>query len=152
DTLELLRVVFEFAGYYVKTAESALSGMYKMKNTLFDLYVLDNRLPDFTGLDLIKKIRAFDSTTPIILASAEARQEEQKRALISGAQAYVTKPWEPEILLATVNNLIDQAELRAIDARVAESDAILQHIDDHRGIVGAPLNGARSLRITARQA
>jgi len=67
--------------------------------------LLDNRLPDMNGLDLIKEIRAFDARTPIVLASADAREEEQDRALACGAQAYVTKPWEPDFLVATVRNL-----------------------------------------------
>ena len=46
---------------------------HKLRNSLFDLYLLDNRLPDMNGLDLIKEIRAFDARTPIVLASADAR-------------------------------------------------------------------------------
>jgi DNA-binding response OmpR family regulator len=151
DTLELLRFIFEFAGYYVKTAETGAIAMYKLRNTLFDVYVLDHRLPDMTGLDLIKKIRAFDSSTPIIMASAEAREEEQKRALYCGAQACVTKPWQPDFLLATVKNLIDQTELRAIDAQMAETDAILQQMEDHRDMVSS-CRTAHRVRDAARKA
>ena len=114
---------------------------HKLRNSLFDLYLLDNRLPDMNGLDLIKEIRAFDARTPIVLASADAREEEQDRALACGAQAYVTKPWEPDFLVATVRNLTHQSELRAIEARLAETTAILQQIEDHRAGSSSPFFG-----------
>ncbi len=152
DTLELLRVFFESDGFYVKTANTALGATYLLQNSLFDLYLLDNRLPDMHGLDLIKKIRTFDVSTPIVLSSGDAREEEQKRALMCGAQAYVTKPWDPDVLLATVNNLIDLSELRAIDAQSAETDAILQQIADHRETLEPSFRKAQRVRVAAREA
>ncbi len=152
DTIELLRVIFGFAGYDVKTAETALVATHRLRTSLFDLYVLDNRLPDMNGLDLIKKIRAFDASTPIVLSSADAREQEQDRALACGAQAYLIKPWEPDLLVATVKNLIQQSERRALDARLAETNAILQEIEDHGERVEHACYRAQRVRAAARAA
>jgi DNA-binding response OmpR family regulator len=74
----------------------------------FDLYLLDTYLPDQTGLDLCKRIREFDSKTPILFYSAAAFDNDKLNAITSGAQGYLTKPAHPEILMAEILRLIKQ--------------------------------------------
>jgi DNA-binding response OmpR family regulator len=72
----------------------------------FDIYVLDNWLPDGSGLDLCTWIRSSDSSTPIIFTSAIAQRHEIDRAIEAGANRYIVKPYEPDTLLRTVKELL----------------------------------------------
>jgi len=84
----------------VSTAEEMIS------SGPYDLYVLDNWLPDGSGLDLCTWIRTSDSATPIIFTSAIAQPHEIDRAIDAGANRYIVKPYEPDMLLRTVKELL----------------------------------------------
>jgi DNA-binding response OmpR family regulator len=73
----------------------------------FDLYLLDSWLPDGSGLDLCKRIRTFDTATPILFYSAAAYEADREQALKSGAQAYLVKPSHPSELCNLVTSLIE---------------------------------------------
>ena len=57
----------------------------------FDLYILENRLPDGTGLEFTKKLREFDKSTPILFFTADVFNFDWVEAQKAGAQAYVSK-------------------------------------------------------------
>ena len=58
----------------------------------FDVYLLDNQLPDGTGSELCQRLREFDRDTPIVFFSGDAYESDRQRAFNSGAQEYVEKP------------------------------------------------------------
>ena len=58
----------------------------------FDLFLLDNWMPNFTGVELTRAIRQFNQTTPILFYSGAAFESDQKEALDAGAQGYLIKP------------------------------------------------------------
>jgi two-component system KDP operon response regulator KdpE len=66
-----------------------------------DLVVLDLGLPDMDGVDVLKRLRSF-SDVPVIVLTVRDRQAEKIRVLDAGADDYVTKPFDPEELLARV--------------------------------------------------
>jgi CheY-like chemotaxis protein len=70
----------------------------------FDLYLLDNKLPDGTGIELSRAIRKFDPYTPILFYSAAAYTCDIQKASHAGAQAYLVKPVIPDELKRTVTN------------------------------------------------
>ncbi len=92
DSREMLTVVLEMAGYRMATAESVATGLSLARLERFDLYILDSRFEDGTGLDLCRSIRAFDPDTPIIFYSSDAYARDIKAGLEAGAQYYLTKP------------------------------------------------------------
>ena len=71
----------------------------------FDLYILDNWLPDKSGVDLCLKLREIDPTTPILFYSGAALESDKTTALSCGAQAYITKPSDCDELVAAVLRL-----------------------------------------------
>lgn len=73
----------------------------------FDLYVLDNWLPDGSGVEICKKIRASGNMSPIIFTSAIGRRQDVDLAVDAGADRYLVKPYEPESLIKTVKELLD---------------------------------------------
>jgi DNA-binding response OmpR family regulator len=78
----------------------------------FLAFILDNWFEGTSGVDICKEIRSFDTDTPIIFCSGEARQSEINKALAAGANAYLVKPIDFEALTVTVTKLIqEQKEL-----------------------------------------
>lgn len=72
----------------------------------FDLYILDNWLPDKSGVELRRAIREFDPDTPILFCSAAAYARDIREAMRAGAQAYIVKPVFPNELGRAVAQLI----------------------------------------------
>src|SRR5262245_45022711 len=70
----------------------------------FDLVITDVNMPDINGLELIRFLRASPThrTTPVVIISTEGRERDRDRALGLGADAYLTKPFAPEALVALV--------------------------------------------------
>ena len=107
DTRELVTLVLEQKSYEVVTGSTIESGVDLAGSQDFDLYLLDSWLPDGSGLDLCRQIRAFDKATPIVFYSAAAFESDRSEALDSGAQAYLVKPSPPSELCSLVTSLIE---------------------------------------------
>jgi two-component system KDP operon response regulator KdpE len=86
-------------GYEVTEAETGTRALAAAANEDFDVIVLDLGLPDVSGLDVIKAVRAYAST-PILVLSARTGTSEKVAALDLGADDYVTKPFSIDELLA----------------------------------------------------
>lgn len=106
DTRELLRLLLELEGFEVVCAENAAQAVSLAMAEHFDLYLLDNWLPEIAGDLLCRKLREFDSTTPIFFYSGAAFESDKARALAAGAQGYVVKPAHPEQLTSAISSLI----------------------------------------------
>jgi DNA-binding response OmpR family regulator len=106
DTCEFITIWFSHSGFEVVSAGTFAEGLRLAKEAQFDLYLIDHRLPDGDGDELIQMIRAFDSDTPIVVTSADVRDSTRQKALSSGAHVFLEKPNNPELLTATIQGLI----------------------------------------------
>ncbi|HEX8370894.1 MAG TPA: response regulator [Pyrinomonadaceae bacterium] len=104
DTCELLSILF--SEYDVFFADSLREAFSLLESEHFDLYVLDNWLPDGSGIEICGKIHALKPDVPIIFTSAVGQKSEIKKALAAGAREYLVKPYEPEELQKIVKELI----------------------------------------------
>ena len=105
--LQLLKQFLSKNGYQVSTALSVAKAEEYIQVTNFDLLMLDVMMPGVTGIDFAKKIKSAGMHVPIILLTALSEPEERVRGLESGADDYVTKPFEPRELLLRTQKLID---------------------------------------------
>jgi DNA-binding response OmpR family regulator len=112
DTCELVTFVFHNAGYKVETCSQAdcLKLIHEEK---FKAIILDNYFDGLSGIEICRKIRSSDQTTPVIFLSGEARQAEIDKALETGANAYLIKPNDFEKLVPTTIKLIEQFQTNA---------------------------------------
>jgi len=106
DSRELIRYAFTREGYEVTCADSSLEALRLAKVDHFDLFLLDNWLPDLTGLELTRHIREFNQSTPILFYSGAAFETDKRDALNAGAQGYLTKPYDFVRLTAEAQRLI----------------------------------------------
>jgi DNA-binding response OmpR family regulator len=90
----------------VGDGEAALSAVGAQR---YDLMVLDLMLPGRDGLEVCREIRRTDARTPIIILTARDALEDKVMGLDSGADDYLTKPYELEELLARVRSLLRRA-------------------------------------------
>lgn len=101
-----LSKILERSGYCVDKAANYKEGYEKVFLADYDLIILDWMLPDGTGIELCKEIRSESITTPILLLTAKAMTEDLTEGLDSGADDYLTKPFETEELLARLRALL----------------------------------------------
>lgn len=97
----LIATTLEINNYNYQTASNATEGLLKFTSYNPDVLILDLGLPDRDGIHVIKKIRGF-SNTPIIVVSARTDNEDKITALDSGADDYLTKPFNTDELLARI--------------------------------------------------
>jgi DNA-binding response OmpR family regulator len=105
DTCEVLRFVmtdYEFTAVHTVEEANRL-----IESVQFDLFVLDNWLPDGSGVELCRNIRASGNSSPIIFTSAISRRQDIDHAVEAGADRYLVKPYEPESLISSVKELLD---------------------------------------------
>jgi DNA-binding response OmpR family regulator len=113
DTRELYAYILEQENYEVTTVE-AISGALKLvAQQQFDLFVLDSRLVDGSGLDLCKRIRETDHSTPVLFCSALAFEKDKLEAFEAGAQRYLVKPVNIALLCEIIAELIAAPRLLA---------------------------------------
>lgn len=108
----VLQLELEFEGYEVTVAHTGITGLIHYREKHFDLILLDIMLPEIHGLDVLKRIRATEQSTPVILLTAKSELEDKVKGLDLGANDYVTKPFEIEELLARIRSVIRFAKLK----------------------------------------
>ena len=102
----VLQLELEFEGYAVDIAYTGTDGLIKYREGKWDLVLLDLMLPGLNGLDVLRRIRATEDETPVILLTAKNNTDDKVTGLDLGANDYVTKPFEIEELLARVRSAI----------------------------------------------
>jgi CheY-like chemotaxis protein len=106
DTRDLLRMLLEVEGFEVVCAENSTQAMSLAMAEKFDLYLLDNWMPDMAGDDLCRNLREFDPKTPILFYSGAAFESDKARAMAAGAQGYIVKPALPQQVTSEISRLI----------------------------------------------
>src|SRR5262245_44908236 len=114
--------------YRVTIARDYCEGLRLARQRYFDLYLLDNWLPDGSGVELCRAIREFDPHTPILFCSAAAYARDIREAIRACAHKYLVKPVIPDELSRTVARLISVPPETASEARREESAAIREEL------------------------
>ena len=102
---ELLQMYLEKEGYAVTVASDGGQGLAKFRSIKPDLVLLDVMMPVMDGWSVCRAIRA-DSQTPIIMLTAKGETDDKVAGLKSGADDYVTKPFEMKELLARIEAVL----------------------------------------------
>ena len=126
DTQELVTLVLAESNHRVTATSSSKDALKLAREQRFDLYILDSWFADGTGIELCQRLREFDRRTPIMFFSGAAYETEKQAALDNGAQCYLVKPADIQVLKDEVNSLIDASRNRSDMSRgITQSRASL---------------------------
>ncbi len=109
---ESLETLLVYEGYEVDTAEDGGRGLARLEAKPYDLVLLDLMLPDRSGLQVLEELRRRDTETPVFVVTAYGSIENAKAALKSGAQDFITKPWDNDKLLIDIDREISEKKLK----------------------------------------
>ena len=112
QTIEAISLIFKLRWPEVEllstTKGSEAASMVEKESP--DVVILDLGLPDMDGIEILKEIRAF-SDVPVIIVTARGDSTSQVKGLELGADDYITKPFDPGVLLVRVKNALDHGRI-----------------------------------------
>ena len=108
----VMRLTLENAGYSVTESADARAALNEISNTRHKLILTDLRMPNGSGLDVLRAARAADADIPVIVMTAFGSIDEAVQAMKDGAQDFLQKPVDSNHLLLLVERALDQARLR----------------------------------------
>jgi DNA-binding NtrC family response regulator len=107
-----LRQLLEGEGYRVLEAETGAQALPIVTENALEVILLDLRLPDVSGLELLTRIKEIDDDVPVIILTAHGTIETAILALKNGAENFFTKPFDPESLLILIAKTLEQSRAR----------------------------------------
>ncbi|MCB1114083.1 MAG: sigma-54-dependent Fis family transcriptional regulator [Chlamydiia bacterium] len=99
--------------FEVSVAENGMKALDLLKKDAFDLVITDMRMPDLTGIDIIKKVKELSPTTAIIVITAFGSIENAVEAMRLGAFNYLIKPFSPDTIEAVIEKVQEHLSLQA---------------------------------------
>lgn len=103
-----LQLELSHEGYNVTIANDGREGLVKAANTDLDLIILDLMLPSLSGIEICRRLRSNNITTPIIMLTAKSDVSDKVMGLDIGADDYMTKPFAIEELLARIRKILSR--------------------------------------------
>ena len=113
---ELVSMALRYEGFEVTAAYTGAKAVAAAKSTSPDAVVLDLMLPDFDGLEVLRRMRAADPDLPVLFLTARDAVEDRVAGLTAGGDDYVTKPFSLEELVARLRGLMRRAGARRADS------------------------------------
>jgi DNA-binding NtrC family response regulator len=102
---------FKFDGYRVDTAEDATIALQKLQDNLWDIVLLDIKMPGMDGIELQRRIKQIDKSIITIIITAFASVETSIQALKEGAFDYIVKPVDPDDMSHLIRNACEHRRL-----------------------------------------
>lgn len=96
-------------GFAVDSAENGVDGLYLIQEYPSDVAIVDLGLPEMSGMEVIKKVRADGNNLPILILTARGKWQDKVEGLDAGADDYLVKPFHQEELMARIRVLIRRA-------------------------------------------
>lgn len=119
----------------VSTAENGMKAVQLLKENVYDLVITDMRMPDLTGIDIIKKVRELSPSTLIIVITAFGSIENAVEAMRLGAFNYLIKPFSPDTIEAVIDKANEHQSLVNENAYLRQD---VQGLSPHAMIAESP--------------
>ena len=140
--IELLAMAMRYEGWEVHTASTGGDGVRVARETQPDALILDMMLPDFDGLEVMRRVRAEQPDVPVIFLTAKDGVTDRIAGLTAGGDDYVTKPFSLEELIARLRGLLRRsgATTARPDTQLVVGDLILDEESHEVTRAGDPIN------------
>lgn len=127
---ETLSDLLEENGYEVVHAPNGQKALDLVYTKKFDIYLLDINVPLINGVTLLRELREADDNTPAVFLTSHKDKEMLKEGFVSGADDYITKPFDSDELLLRLHSIV-----RRIKKEVIECVGLLCHDATHKRII-----------------
>lgn len=145
---QLLEIALGKEGFSVTVAESGREAVKLVDKGSFDLVISDIRMPDMTGVEVLRRVKESNSETPVIMITAYASTETAVEALRLGAYDYITKPFKIDELKNTIRHALEKHRLKeevvhlkrafrdqhGVDAMIGESPKRMELVEQVRAV------------------
>ena len=105
DLSKAVGTILTYSNYDVDIVSNGKEALERINNTIYDLIILDIMMPVMDGIQALKEIRKNNIKTPVILLTAKSQVDDKVEGLDSGANDYLTKPFDKKELLARIRAL-----------------------------------------------
>ncbi|HKV42303.1 MAG TPA: response regulator [Blastocatellia bacterium] len=112
---DALRLILDDNGFETAVALTAADGLERTRHDKFALTVIDFRLPDMSGIELLTRIIQNDPDSTAIIITGYYSPELAREAVIKGAADVLAKPFEPSVLLNSANRVLSEFPASARD-------------------------------------
>jgi len=116
SNLESIARYLRRSGIEVLTAENGRSGLRRLESEVFDVAVIDLKMPEMDGLELLEKLRQADEQLPVVLMTAYGTVDAAVTAMKRGAFDFIQKPFEGDQLVLTMRRAVEHRRLVAENA------------------------------------
>jgi two-component sensor histidine kinase/CheY-like chemotaxis protein len=120
STCKILSLIFERKGYDIETAHTGREAIDKAQTGFFNVALLDIKLPDMQGVELLSPLKELHPDMDIIMITAHASLETAMSALNQGASLYITKPLNMEEVLPTIKEVLEKQRLAMENKRLLQ--------------------------------
>jgi signal transduction histidine kinase/ActR/RegA family two-component response regulator len=111
STCQSLALIFGKVGYETETAATAREAIEKAQGKFFNVALLDIRLPDMEGIELVAPLKATHPDMTVMMVTGHASLKTAVQALNEGASAYITKPLDMDEVLAAIGEALEKQRL-----------------------------------------
>lgn len=125
DLSMILTEMLEMEGYYVDAAYDGVSGLDNALSGIYDIIILDIMLPEMDGIQALSEIRKNNINTPVLILTAKSEIEDKVDGLESGADDYLTKPFNTKELMARIRALSRRRDKIFLDENLKFADITL---------------------------
>lgn len=143
EIVRLLRAYLEQAGFQVLVAYDGESALHVVRREQPDLVVLDLMLPDRDGWEITRLVRSDPTVanTPVVMLTARVEDTDKIVGLELGADDYITKPFNPQVVVAHVRAVLRRATAEPAQRRLLRVRDLLMDLDRHEvSAAGQPVD------------
>lgn len=112
DIRDLVVLTLQFHGFDVESVEDGAAAVEKAQDTMFDIILMDVRMPRMTGYEACRRLKNDERTQgiPIVFLSAKGQETEIQTGMEVGASDYILKPFSPDSLVKTIKDVLARNE------------------------------------------
>jgi two-component system, NtrC family, nitrogen regulation response regulator NtrX len=136
SVIDSIKMILEYEKYTVIFAENGMKGLNLLSSTPSDAVLLDIKMPDMDGIEVLREIKKRNADIPVVMISGHGTFETAVEATKHGAFDYLPKPLDRDKLLITVRNALNQRDLVVEVKKVRDKEKILGESEKIRSILG----------------
>ncbi|GAB6988816.1 response regulator transcription factor [Paenibacillus pini] len=151
EIANLISIYLKNEGYEVLFAYNGEEALEQLSKHTFDLIILDVMMPKMDGLEVCRRVRADSSTVPILMLSAKTEDMDKIMGLMTGADDYMIKPFNPLELTVRVKTLLRRSFQYNQDSRTGDDSILRIHNIEINRNSHQVLAGANEVQLTGRE-